>query len=236
MSSRPKRWWWYSVGVLTAALCINLATPVVAAALVGDSLRTFLAAAAVDVTLEAWPTPALWWGRMDRMTVAARDVRAGDQRFEHFSATFGHVQVDPRALFVDRAFVIRTIGSGHAQATVSQDALARALAREPGVRINALTLRPGRVLVQGVIPMLGADVAVDGAGRLVLSEDGTIDLILERATATTVSTRPTAFKGQVVTTRIPGVMRLPALPFGLQLTNVRMDDGRLVLDAGMGSS
>jgi len=32
------------------------------------------------------------------------------------------------------------------------------------------------------------------------------------------------------------VMRIPALPFGLQLTDVRMDDGRLVLDAGMGSS
>jgi hypothetical protein len=160
----------------------------------------------------------------------------GDQRLEHFSATLGHVQVDPRALYVDRTFVIRTIGSGHAQATVSQDALARALARGPGVRITALTLRPGRVLVKGVIPMLGTDVAVDGAGRLVLSGGGTIDLILERATATTVATRPTAFKGHVMTTRIPGVVRLPTLPFGLHLTNVRMDDGRLVLDAGMGSS
>src|SRR5438132_12503107 len=55
----PKRMWWYSVGALAAAVCINLATPVVAATLLGASLRTFLPAAGLVVTLEASPVPAV---------------------------------------------------------------------------------------------------------------------------------------------------------------------------------
>ncbi|HYM90576.1 MAG TPA: DUF2993 domain-containing protein [bacterium] len=229
-----RRLWWSAVGILAAAVGVNLATPVVAAALVGEPLRTYLDAAGVDVTLEAWPPPALWWGRMDRITVAARDVRAGAQRLERFSATLGGVRVDPLALYLERAFVVRAIGSGHAQATISEAALARTLARDSGVRISALMLRPGRVLVRGAIRVLDTDVAVAGAGRLILSRGGTIDLLLDRALVTG-ATDPAAFKGQL-TTRIPAVVRIPPLPFGLQLTGVRVDDGRLVLDAGLGSS
>jgi LmeA-like phospholipid-binding len=225
--------WWASVGVLAVLVGVNLATPAVCAALVAGPLRTFLDAAGVEVTVEAWPPPALWWGRIDRITMSARDVRAGEQRLERLSATLGAVQVDPLALYVERAFVVRAIGSGHARAMISEAALARILAGQKGVRISTLRLRPGRVFVRGAIRALGTEIAIAGTGRLILSGGGTIDLIVDRALVG--ATDPAAPKGEL-TTRIPAVVRIPPLPFGLRLTDVRVDEGQVVLDAGVGSS
>jgi hypothetical protein len=221
--------WRWSVGVLAAALVANLAAPVVAGAVFARSLRTVLGTDQVDVVAESWPPPALWWGRVDRMVVHARDVIAGDLRLERFSASFRGLRVDPGALYWDRALVIRATGSGTGQATVTQGALASALARQPGVRVDALTLRRGGVTVRGTIRVLGTDIAVEGDGRLVLNGRDAIDLVLDRATVAGAVSSAT-LNGRLVA-RVPSVVRVPSLPLGLRLTAVHMDDGRLLLDA-----
>lgn len=227
--------WLWSVAVLAAAVGVNLATPVVAAAALRDSLRTLLGTSQVDVLLEAWPPPALWWGTADRMTIVARDVPAGDLRLERFGATLQRVRVDPRALYAERTLVIRAIGSGSAHGTVAQEVLARALARQqPGIRVDALVLQPGRVLVRGAVRILGVEVDLDGAGRLVLDGSDTLDLLLDRATVS--GGGASAALGGHLNTRVPAVLRVPALPLGFRLTGVRMEDGRLVLDAATGPS
>ncbi len=231
---RPGALWLWMVGILAAAVGANLVAPVVTAIALKEPLRTLLGASQVDVALETWPPVALWWGSADRMTVLARDVEAGDVRLERFSATFHHLRVDPRALYTDRALVIRSVGFGSAQGTVSQEALARALARQSGVRVDMLVLRPSSALVRGVVRILGIDVAVEGAGRFVLGGTDALDLILDRVTLTEAGSSTTL--GGQLTTRIPSVLRIPTLPLGLRLTDVRMDDGGLVLDAATGPS
>lgn len=224
--------WRWSVGILAAALGANLAAPAVVAAAFARSLRTALGTDRVDVAVESWPPPALWWGRVDRMTVRASDVPAGDLRFEQFSASFQGLRFDPRALYADRVFVIRALRSGTAQASVAQAALASALARQPGVRVDGLVLRRGGVTVRGTIRVLGADVAVEGDGALVLNGRDAIDLILDRGTVAGMASSA-MLKGRVAA-RVPSVLRVPPLPLGLRLTGVQMEDGRLLLDASTG--
>src|SRR5262249_34340214 len=141
-----------------------------------------LATDQVDVVVESWPAPVLWWGRVDQMAVHARDVVVGDLRFERFSASFRGLRVDPRALYAAGALVVRSLQSGIAEAAVGQEALAGALARQRGVRVEAVLLRRDGVTVRGTIQVLGADVAVEGDGRLVLNGPDAIDLILDQAT------------------------------------------------------
>lgn len=229
---RPGRLWRWSVGILAAILGANLAAPAVVAAALARSLRTTLSTDRVDVVVESWPAPALWWGRVDRMSVLARDVPAGDLRFERFSASFLGLRVDARALYADRAFVVRALRSGLAQASVTQEVLAGALARQPGMRVGALVLRRGGLTVRGTMRVLGADVAVEGDGSLMLNGRGGIDLIVDRATVGGAASSAT-FKGRGLA-RVPSVVRVPPLPLGFRLTAMRVEDGRLLLDASTG--
>jgi LmeA-like phospholipid-binding len=229
---RPGSVWCWSVGLLAAAIGANLATPPVVGAAFARPLRTALGTAQVDVIVESWPPPVLWWGRVDRMAVNARDVAAGDLRFERFTASFRGLRIDSRALYADGALVVRGLQSGIAQATLTQEALAAALARQRGVRVDVLVLRRDGVMVRGTIQVLGTDVAVEGDGRLVLNGPNAIDLILNQATL--AGAAPSAMlKGRLVA-RVPSVLRVPPLPLGLRLTGLHMEDGRLLLDASTG--
>ena len=233
-SSRPGALWLWSVGILAAAVGASLGTPAFAAAAFKETLIPILGTNRITVILEAWPPPALWWGRVGRMTVVALDARAGDLALEQFTATLYGVRVDPRALYADRALLIRSIAAGSARGLVSQEALARSLALQPGVRVDTVLLRPDGVVVRGALRVFGTDVAVEGAGRFVLAGSDTLDLILDRVTLG--GSGASTVVGGRLATRIPSVLRIPPLPLGLRLTDVHTEDGRLVLDAATGPS
>jgi hypothetical protein len=78
-----------------------------------------------------------------------------------------------------------------------------------------------------------AEVAVEGDGRFVVSGGDTLDLILDRATVTGAGS---VTLGGELTTRVPSVLRVSTLPLGLRLTEIRVEDGRLLLDAATGPS
>jgi hypothetical protein len=228
----PGSVWRWSVGLLAVALGANLATPPLVGAALARPLRTALGTTQVDVVVESWPPPVLWLGRVDQMAVQARNVATGDLRFERFIASFRGLRIDPRALYADGALQVRGLQSGIAQATLAQEALAAALARQRGVRVQALVLRRDGVTVRGTVQVLGTDVAVEGDGRLVLNGADAIDLILDHAAV--AGAAPSAMlKGHLVA-RVPSVLRIPPLPLGLKLTGLHMEDGRLLLDASTG--
>jgi DUF2993 family protein len=226
--------WGLAVCVIASAVAINLATPAIAAAALEGYLRGVLHAGRVQVGLAAWPPPALWWGRVDRLTVAARDVQMGTVRLDTFTLTLGGLRFDPGALYLDHTLVILARGPGVARGTVSQVELARILALQPGVRVDSVVVRPGAVFLRGAVRALGVDVPAEGSGRLVLNTDGAVDLILEQFTVAG-GVLPVAVRGRL-TTRLRGVLSVPPLPLGFRLTGVKMDDGRLVLDAGTAPS
>ena len=222
--------WGFAVCILAGAVAINLATPAIAAAALAAYLRGVLHTDAVRVGLAAWPPPALWWGRVDRLTVTARHAQMGALRLDTFALTLGDVRFDPAALYVDHTLVIRSRGSGMARGTVSQGELARLLALQPGVRVDSVVVRPSGVLVRGAVQALGVSVPAEGSGRLVLSTDGAVDLVLEQLSVTGGGL-PLAGSARL-RTRLRGVISLPPLPLGFRLTGVTMDNGRLVLNAG----
>ena len=70
----PGRLWGIAVCLLAGAVALNLATPAIAAAALAAYLRGVLHTNAVRVGLAVWPPPALWWGRVDRLTMTARNA------------------------------------------------------------------------------------------------------------------------------------------------------------------
>ena len=102
------------------------------------------------------------------------------------------------------------------------------------MRVDSVVVRPSGVLVRGAVEALGVSVPAEGSGRLVLSTDGAVDLVLEQLS---VAGKGMPISGSAkLSTRLHGVISLPPLPLGFRLTGVTMDNGRLVLNAGTAPS
>ena len=229
--SARRKVWLLAVGALAVAVGANLGTPAVAGAALKGYLRAQLPGSRVEVDLEASPPIALWWGRAALVTVVAHHVQMGTLGMERFDATFDTLRFDPQALYVHRTLVIRSLRSGSARATVTQGDLTHALARSTAIRVDSVVLQPGRVWVRGAVRAFGAEFPAEGLGRLVLNGETAVDLILDSVVVAGGSL-PGSVSGEAMTIR--SALEVPPLPFGFRLTGLRMENGRLVLDAGTG--
>ncbi len=224
--------WLGAVGLLVVATGISLATPPIADAQLRAALGRTLGTSNIEVRIATWPPPAVWWGKVDVLSVAARHLRVGTLDVDAFDATLNRVRFDPEVLYATRALEIRSLGSGVAHVTVTQDALAALLALQPSLRDVAVTLQSGRVSLGATVSVLGASLRATGDGRLVLRGDTAVDLLLDQIAVAGVHL-PAAMMGEVARSVNP-VLDVRSLPFGLHLTGLTIAGGRVMLDAVAG--
>ncbi len=224
--------WFAVVGLLAAAAAISLLTPPIANAALRVVLGRVLGTGDIQVTAAGWPPPAMWWGQVDVLAVAARHLRVGTLDVDAFDATLNRVQFDPTALYAGRALVIRSLGSGVAHMTVTQEALAALLAAQPSLRDVAVALAPGRVSLGATVSVLGASLRATAAGRLALRGDTAVDLVLDQ-----ISVGGMPLPGAVadaLTRSVNPVLDVRSLPFGLRLTGLTVVEGKAMLQAATG--
>lgn len=226
------RAWLALVLALSLAVGASLAGPKVAAAALDLVLVRTLNAERVRVNVAAWP-PALWWGRMDTLTVAAQNLRIGALRVSSLDATLDHVQIDAAALYTGQQVTIRSLGSAVARMTVSQSALQEVLDAQPQLRDARVTLHPGRLTVAGTVGVLGLSLRATGEGRLRLRGPQAVDLVLDRVTVGGMPV-PAPLARELVGALNP-VLDVGALPFGLHLTDVTVVEGEVVVNAAAGT-
>jgi len=217
---------------LLLATAGSLGAPTIASAELGAALSGALGAQRLRVAVTASLPPALWWGRVDHLAVAAVDLRVGALDVRTFDATLDGVRLDPGALYLAHRVTIRSLASATGRITVSQEALSRALASQPSLRDVAITLSPGRVRMAATVSVLDASLPATGDGRLVLRQSGVVDLVLDHLGVAGVSV-PDVIAGQVTASLNP-VLDLRALPFGLRVVSVVVNDGEVVVDAAAG--
>lgn len=228
----PGAVWSAVVGVLAVAVGVSLLTPPIANAELRVALGRALATADIRVNAASWPPPALWWGQVDVLAVTARHLRVGTLDVDAFDATLNRVRFAPGALYAGRALVIRSLGSGVAHMTVTQDALAALLAAQPSLRDVAVALQAGRVSLGATVSLLGASLRATGSGRLALRSDTAVDLVLDEITVGGVSL-PGTF-ADAVTRSVNPVLDVRSLPFDLRLTGLTIAEGRAMLQAATG--
>jgi hypothetical protein len=229
---RPRGLWLATLGLAGAAVGASLAGPPLAAIQLKTALGRALSAESVQASMVVWPPPALWWGRVDVLSIAARHLRMNPLEVDTFDATLDRVRFDSGALYFRRELVLQAVGSGVAHATVSQDALARVLATHPGVRDTAVRLTPGRVTLSATVSVFGAPVPAAADGHLSLRGTSGVDLIFDRLTVAGVGLPP-ALRNQVAGALNP-ILDARSLPFGMRLTRLHLDEGKVTLDAVVG--
>lgn len=231
---KPGAFWLAAVVVLTAALAASLAAPSVAGTALRLALVRSFGTPDVAVSVEAQPAPAVWWGNIRLLSVAARSLRIGRLDVAGFEAIMTHVVVDPVLLYGRRELVVRSVGAGVARVTVTADNLARLLAAQPSVKRVAVRLSPGTILLDGTVSVFGAELPASVAGHLVVRDATHLDLVADRVTVMNGLPVPPDVASRLDASINP-ILDIGRLPFGLHLTKVSIGDGVLMLQAAAGA-
>ena len=227
--------WLAVVALLTVALAASLGAPPLAAAAIRLALVRSLGTSDVAVTVEASPAPAVWWGNIGMLSVAARSVRIGRLEVAAFDAMLLHVVVDPGRLYGQRELTVRSVGSGVARVTVTANDLARLVETQPSVKQVMVRLTPGMIMLDGTMSAFGADFPASVAGHLVVRDATHLDLVIDRFTVLAgVPVPPDVASGLAAS--INPILDVGRLPFGLRLTDVTIGQSALVLRAAAGRS
>ncbi|HEV2439399.1 MAG TPA: DUF2993 domain-containing protein [bacterium] len=231
---RPGALWLTLVAVLALALAASVATPFIAGAAIRAALVRSFGTGDIAVTARAWPAPALWWGNIGTLSVAARALRIGRLDVAAFDAVLARVDVDPGPLYGRRELVVRSVGSGFARVMVTAENLARLVAAQPSVKQVAVHLRPGTMVLDGTVSVLGADFPASVAGHLAVRDAAHLDLVVDRVTVLNGLPVPPDVASRLAASINP-ILDLGSMPFGLRLTKVTIGQGIVMLQAAAGA-
>ena len=187
----------------------------------------------VAVTVRAWPAPALWWGSIGVLTVAARSVHAGRLDVTAFDATLTQVVVDPWLLYGRGELAVRSVGTGIARVTVTADDLARLVGAQAPVKRVVVHLRPGTIVLDGTVSVLGAEFPASVAGHLTVRDPAHLDLVVDRVTVMNGLPIPPDVAARFAESINP-VVDVGQLPFSLRLTRGTIGEGIVLLQAAAG--
>jgi DUF2993 family protein len=187
----------------------------------------------VAVTVQSWPAPALWWGNIGLLSVAARSVHIGRLDVTGFDATFTHVVVDPWRLYSRGELIVRSVGTGIARVTVTADDLARLVGSQAPVKQVVVHLKPGTIVLDGMVSVLGADFPASVAGHLMVRDPAHLDLVVDRVTVMNGLPIPPDVASRFAESINP-VVDVGRLPFSLRLTTVTIGEGIVMLHAATG--
>ena len=225
--------WSGLVAVLAAALVANLAAPPIAGAAIRMALGRSFGTGDIAVAVKAWPAPALWWGNIGMLSVAARSLRVGQLDVAAFDAVLARVDVDPGLLYGRRVLAVRSIGSGIARVTITEDDLARLVRAQPAVKAVAVRLRPGIMILDGRVSVLGTDIPAMVAGHLVVRDAVHVDFVVDRVTVMGGLPVPPDVVTRLAASINP-LLDVGRLPFSLRLTSVTIGNGLVMLQAETG--
>jgi LmeA-like phospholipid-binding len=225
--------WLISVGVLAVALAASLTASPAAGTALRIALARSFGTGDVQVTVRAWPAPALWWGNIGVLSVTARSVRMGALDVAAFDATLRHVEVDAGLLYGRRQLAVRSVAGGTAQVVVTADNLRHLVAAQPAVKQVVVHLRPGAIVLDGTVAVFGADFPASLVGHLAVRDAAHLDLVLDRVTVLGGLPVPPDVAAQLSASINP-VLDVGRLPFDLRLTGVTIGDGVVMLRAAAG--
>jgi LmeA-like phospholipid-binding len=225
--------WLIAVGVLGAALLGSLTASPAAGTALRIALARSLGTADIDVIVQSWPPPALWWGNIGMLSVAARSLRMGALDVAAFDATLRQVEVDAGLLYGRRQLAVRSVAGGTARVIVTADNLRRLVAAQPSVKQVVVHISPGAIVLDGTVAVFGAEFPASLLGHLAVRDPAHLDLVIDRVTVLGGLPVPPDVAARV-TASINPILDVGRLPFDLRLTGVTIGDGVVTLNAAVG--
>lgn len=184
----------------------------------------------VEVRLDAYPSLRLLLGQFDHLTVVARGVDLGGLTAEEYALAAEQMTVNLRQLLARRELRFVNQGRLTVQVTITEGELSNFLrGRLPALQDWRVQINEGSVIAVGKIPLVHTDVDVRIHGKFQALGKEKIAFVPERAEVQGIEL-PAALL-QVLMQQAEVYIDLEAAPMPLELIDVKMEPGKLVVRA-----
>lgn len=184
----------------------------------------------VEVRLDAYPSLRLLLGQFDHLTVVARGVDLGGLTAEEYALAAEQMTVNLRQLLARRELRFVNQGRLTVQVTITEGELSNFLrGRLPALQDWRVQINEGSVIAVGKIPLVQTDVDVRIHGKFQALGKEKIAFVPERAEVQGIEL-PAALL-QVLMQQAEVYIDLEAAPMPLELIDVKMEPGKLVVRA-----
>lgn len=214
------------------AIIITVSVPAVAVPTmlrwrVQAALHRDLAAEAVTVRLLGAPTAVLT-GRFRRLQLRVQRAHINTLVVQELSGEFAPVQIDSRAAWRDGRLVVHYLGPGQVVLRVHERDLAKYLEGK-GIRNARVRLREGRLMLEGTVLLLNAQVPVTIEGDLSIRNGREVVLTVQ-----TLAIGGVGMPEEVATvllTPVNPLLTVEHLPVPVRLREITAEHGILTLTA-----
>jgi hypothetical protein len=184
----------------------------------------------VEIKLDAYPSLRLLLGHFEELSVVARGVNLGGLTVEEYTLAAEQVTVNLRELLARRELRFVNQGRLTVQVTVAEGELSSFLREKmPALKDWRVQINAGNAVVIGKIPLQAFDLDVRVHGKFQALGKEKIAFVPERAEVQGVEL-PAALV-QALLQDAQFYIDLKAAPMPLELIDVKMEPGRLVVRA-----
>jgi len=184
----------------------------------------------VEIKLDAYPSLRLLLGHFEELSVVARGVNLGGLTVEEYTLAAEQVTVNLRELLARRELRFVNQGRLTVQVTVAEGELSSFLREKmPALKDWRVQINAGNAVVIGKIPLQAFDLDVRVHGKFQALGKEKIAFVPERAEVQGVEL-PAALV-QALLQDAQFYIDLKAAPMPLELIDVKMEPGRLIVRA-----
>lgn len=184
----------------------------------------------VEVRLDSYPSLRLLLGQFEELSVTARGVNLGGLKAEEYTLAAEQVAVNLRELLARRELKFVNQGRLTVQVTVAEAELSNFLREKmPALKDWRVQMNDGSAVAIGKIPLQAVDLDVRVHGKFQALGKEKIAFVPERIEVHGVEL-PVALV-QVLLQDAQFYIDLQAAPMPLELIDVKMEPGRLIIRA-----
>lgn len=184
----------------------------------------------VHLRLQSYPSLRMLLGQFDHMSVIAKNVNLGGLSVSEYSLVAEEVDVNLRSLLGRRELTFNNQGNMEVQVTVLEGELSDYLwANIPELKGWRVQVNQGSVNVVGQAPILNATVDIRLQGKFVPLDTDKLAFVPEQLELQNI-----ALPQGIVDAVLQGAqfyIDLAAAPMPLELVDVKMEPGQLILRA-----
>jgi len=184
----------------------------------------------VLVRLASYPSLRLLLGQFDQISIEATNVNLGGLVVNSYSLVAENVAVNMRELFTRRELRFRNEGRMQVRLAISEEELNKYLLKTiPALRGFQLQLHAESATVLGQVPLLNASFELVVRGKFVALGKDRVAFVPESVEMMGVALPPALLEAALRDTEF--YMDLGAAPMPLELTDVKMEPGQLIIRA-----
>ncbi len=200
--------------------------------LVAAEMSRMVKAKTVDVQIMTVPPYRLLSGSFDTLRIDIRGARFGELAVSGFFIDAHGLDVDVRELLARRKFVISRVDRLQSTLMLTEGDLSDYFLRTVTKgRVTSVRLVDGKAIVAGSVPFLSTNLDVNLIGSFAIEKPTTVRFVPEELSVQRTLLPKFLLNNFIVKEAFAVPIRVENLPVPLQITDIRVERGRLFMFA-----